>query len=141
MLLLSFTVGTWVKAPGLKQAGRIVGFVADDDGQWRIVVADRIEGGEGELKRDYAPAELTIVPGERNAVLEACATAMLARRGCRRASCPLVAFFIFIVVRGIIRNLRGFSAVPRAVPHAQAPRRLISAGELIAPPTRRPEPG
>jgi hypothetical protein len=84
MLLLSFTVGTWVKAPGLKQAGRIVGFVADDDGQWRIVVADRIEGGEGELKRDYAPAELTIVPGERNAVLEACATAMLARRGSTR---------------------------------------------------------
>jgi hypothetical protein len=81
MLLLSLTVGTWVKAPGLKHAGRIVGFVAGDDGQWRIVVAHRIEGGEGELKRDYAAAELTIVPGERNMVLEACATALLARRG------------------------------------------------------------
>jgi hypothetical protein len=36
MLLLSLTVGTWVKAPGLKDAGRIVGFVAGDDGQWRM---------------------------------------------------------------------------------------------------------
>ena len=48
----------------------------------------RIEGGEGELKRDYAPAELTIVPGDRNAVLEACATALLARRGFVFASHP-----------------------------------------------------
>jgi hypothetical protein len=52
----------------------------------------------------------------------------------------MVAFFIFIVVRGIIRSLRRFRAVPRAVPHAEAPRRLISAGELIAPPPVRLPP-
>jgi hypothetical protein len=50
----------------------------------------------------------------------------------------MVAFFIFIVVRGIIRSLRGVRAVPLPVPRADAPRRLISVEELIAPPVKLP---
>jgi hypothetical protein len=41
----------------------------------------------------------------------------------------MVVLFIFIIVRGIIRSLMGVRAVPRVVPRAGAPRRLISARE------------
>ena len=47
MLLLSFRPGTNVKARGLGRPARIVGFIADDDGQSRIVVSFPRVGGEG----------------------------------------------------------------------------------------------
>jgi hypothetical protein len=95
MLLLSFRAGTNVKAPGIGRPGRIVGFIADDDGQWRIVVSFPLVGGDRDLTRDFAPAELEITPEDRNPVLEACASALLGRKGhafARHPSARTVAF-------------------------------------------------
>ena len=79
MLLPSYRPGTNVKAPGFGRPGRIVGFISDDDGQWRIVVSFPLVGGDGDLRRDFAPAELEIAHEDRNPLLEACA-----RRFCER---------------------------------------------------------
>jgi hypothetical protein len=46
MLLLSFRPGTNVKARGLGRTDSIVGFTADDEGQWRIVVSFPRVGGD-----------------------------------------------------------------------------------------------
>jgi hypothetical protein len=81
MLLVSFRPGTNVKAPGFGRPGGIVGFNADDYGQWRIVVSFPLVGGDGDLRRDFGPTELEIVPEDSNPVLEACATALLGRKG------------------------------------------------------------
>jgi hypothetical protein len=82
MLQQSMLVGATVKAPGFRHPGRVIGFIADDGGGWRIVVGHRIQGGDGEmLRRDYGQTELEIVQPESNAVLEACATALTARKG------------------------------------------------------------
>ena len=87
MLLLSVCPGTNVKTSGFGRPGRIVGFIADDDGQWRIVVSFP-PFRDGGLRRDFAPAELEIVPEDLNPVLEACAAALLGPQGPRLRQLP-----------------------------------------------------
>jgi hypothetical protein len=69
-----------VKVPDFSHPGRIVGFIAVDGGELRMVVGHRIQGGDGEtLRRDYPESELELLLRESNAVLEACATAFIER--------------------------------------------------------------
>jgi hypothetical protein len=65
--------------PDFSHPGRIVGFIAVDGGELRVVVGHRIQGGHGETLRRASPeSELACCLGA-SAILDARATAFIER--------------------------------------------------------------
>jgi hypothetical protein len=58
-------------------------YVETSQADWvlTLVLSFTLVGRDGDLRRDFAPAELEIAPEERNPVLEARAAALLGRKG------------------------------------------------------------